>query len=437
MPAAAPVLWDVVEEHLGEASFLAARWEAALRSPLYTVGEVAGGFEARLHAHLEGLLAAGPAVEERLLGPALESDEPEQVLASALALIEGPGAAGLERVLALCGAAQGPARAPAVRALGLARRPGLERELLRVAGQGDTPLAGAALQALAFRRVAVPDELLAPLLSGGGGALAGALRAAQQAGPRLWPLVERAYGAADPAVRDAALAAGLSLGLRSAWLACQRLVEARDEDAGLALLVLGLSGEPADEARIAGALEVEGLRPAALFALGLTGLPSAAEACLPLLADEKVGAVAAEAFSAVTGLAIEGVHARSPEERDEPVPFEEEDLDADLSARPEGELPLPDPPSIAAWWRGARGRFAPGSRFLSGKPWGAEALATAFLEGNMRRRQALGLDLLVRSRRAYEVETLGWAADQLRAQAEQRLVARGELSQPFGKLLRA
>jgi uncharacterized protein (TIGR02270 family) len=436
MPAAAPVLWDMVEEHLDEASFLVARWEAALRSPLYTAEEVARGFEARLQAQLDGLVAAGPAAEERLLGPALESGEPERALAAALALLEGPGGSGLARVEGFLGAAPDPARAPVVRALGLARRAGLERELLRLAEKGAPAVAGAALEALAFRRVKAPDELLAVALAGTA-APAGALRAARLASPRLWPAVERAYRSADPAARDAALGSGLALGLRSAWLACQELVEARDPGAGFALEVLGLSGEPADEARIAGALEVEGLRPAALFALGLTGLPSAAEACLPLLADEKVGAVAAEAFSAVTGLAIEGSYARLPEERDELVPFEEEDLDADLSSRPEGELPLPDPPSIAAWWRGVRARFTPGTRWLAGRPFGAEALAATFLAGNMRRRQPLGLDLLVRSRREVEVETLGWAADQLRVQAARRLTARGEVGQPYGKLLRA
>src|SRR5262245_29573732 len=88
--------WDILEEHLDEAEFLWGMWEHALRAPNYDLDEVARGPEERLLAHLDGLVAGGPAVAPRLLVPALDAREPHRVAAAAAALLASPGEAGVD-----------------------------------------------------------------------------------------------------------------------------------------------------------------------------------------------------------------------------------------------------------------------------------------------------------------------------------------------------
>lgn len=81
-------------------------------------------------------------------------------------------------------------------------------------------------------------------------------------------------------------------------------------------------------------------RAGALWALGFSGRPLAADACLPWLGDSAVAKLAGEAFSNITGLKLEGPYVLpSTQPRQEPVPLEEEDLDADIAPRPEDDLP--------------------------------------------------------------------------------------------------
>src|SRR5262249_14679432 len=82
-----PIRWDIVEEHLDEAAFLYQLWEQSLRSPKYTLREIAEGPEERMLAHLDGLVVGGSPVAKKLLIPSLESDEPGVVFAAAYALL--------------------------------------------------------------------------------------------------------------------------------------------------------------------------------------------------------------------------------------------------------------------------------------------------------------------------------------------------------------
>ena len=95
-------LWDIVEEHLDEAEFLWEQWEASLVAPNYVMREVEEGPEARLMAHIDGLVVNGPLVAERLLLPTITDidAEPTRVRAAALALLQTPGAEGFEAVFA-------------------------------------------------------------------------------------------------------------------------------------------------------------------------------------------------------------------------------------------------------------------------------------------------------------------------------------------------
>lgn len=136
---------DVLEEHLDEASFLWSQWERALVSSLHELSDTAE-LEERLLAHVDGLVIGGePAVSELLL-PGLETDEPERVSASALALLSAPGKRELEEALGVLDSGDEVQRAGLARALELSEREGLEAMLLKRLTAEDP-----ALQAVAFK----------------------------------------------------------------------------------------------------------------------------------------------------------------------------------------------------------------------------------------------------------------------------------------------
>lgn len=437
MVCAATIMWEVVEEHLEEAAYLWTQWERALIAPNYTLQEMAERVEERLLANIDGLVVAGEAADERLVLPALEGDEPGKVFAAAFALLKRPASDGPKQVIGQLGI-NPELDAILVRALELTHRKGLEEPLLEIVRSRDVARAGSALEVLAFRQVPVPLDLLKPLLAKDNPSiLPAALRAARLAGERVIPLVEFAYRSPIAAARDAAVETGLVLGMRSALLVCQELVEARKPDAAFPLLVLALGGDPADLDRIIEALRTEPLRPAALFALGFTGRSRGAEECLGWLGNDKVARVAGEAFSAITGLAIEGEYTRKEEaEKEEPIPFEDEDLDEPIVVGPEAALPLPDPSPVTAWWAKSKGGLEAAARYAGGRPLSSEALLETFKIASCRRRRPLGLDLAIRTHGEYVVETRTWARAQLQAQPERQLMGRPGFMWPYSKLLR-
>ncbi len=431
----ADILWDVVEEHLDEAAFLWTQWERALVAPNCTLKDVIRGPEERLLAHIDGLLVAGEAAVERLLIPALEGDEPEKVFAAALALLDGPTPDAVARVLARLDGTEPEVAAVIARVLGLAHREGIEDALVAATRSGEPPTIAASISALAVRRVPVPD-IGSFLASRDPAILAPALAAARVGGQQHLGLIERAFASTVTAVWDAALETGLVLGMRSAWLRCRQIVDDKRADAAFPLLVLTMSGEDEDLQRILAALDVGTLRPAAIVALGYTGRVTAVDTCLPYLADEKVAKLAGEAVSAITGLEIDGEFRKREAEPEEPPALEENDPDADLVLGPEAMLPLPQPGAVQRWWKEARARFDPAVRYLGGKPWSPEVLVSAFTGGFMRRRRVVGLELAVRSRGEYDVETRKWAREQLSVMAGRTVVGWGEFEAPFETLLR-
>jgi len=421
----APVIWDVVEEHLDEAAFLSGQWERALASPRFTIAEAAEGPEERLRAHLDGLAAGGPDAVGKLLVPALADDDVEKVFAAAAALCEHGELSSLRQALP---AAPAAGRAVA-RALALTLPPGRERDLAAWLEDGDEGARAVALEALAFRGAA-PATGLTPHLASRLTALAtAALAAAAAAGDAYRNGIEAALSSPVPAVRDAALRAAVRLGLRGALAASRRAVEA-GADPALPLEILALGGDREDLDRIAAALHGRPLRRAALWAAGLSGAPAAGDLCLESLYEPALARLAFEALSAIAGPAV--ARLTGPE----PPPDEEERAPAPATWA-EAELPYPDPELVESAWRRLRPRLGDGQRWLAGEPFGPDALLRAFVAGPTRRRHALALDLTVRSRGELRVETRGWARDQLRAQAARRLVSRADVGEPWSRLLRA
>jgi hypothetical protein len=108
-------------------------------------------------------------------------------------------------------------------------------------------------------------------------------------------------------------------------------------------LVLGaLAGSREHEHRdLLKALGSEPLAPVATWALGFAGTRDAADACVDLLRQERLAQLAFEAFCAITGVDFKAnrLTVPAPEENTESaVPFEQDDLDADLVPKVEAWL---------------------------------------------------------------------------------------------------
>ncbi len=360
--------------------------------------------EERLLAHLEAL--EDEAALDGVVRPAFDSEEPLRLSAAAHALLAmGEG----DEVLARLRGAEAEVRTAILRALEVSEAPGLGeylRELLRV---DDAGLQAHTLEALAFRHEAPAEVLPRFFVHAEARARVVSLRAALSLPEDVVRgMLPALLDSAHPGIRAAAMEAGLASGARLAWEACRQAVRSPGAHIPEALVLLALGGDEADVGRLVEALETAELRPEALWALGFSGRVMAMEACLELLEVPEVARLAGEAFSAMTGLRLEGPHALPPGVRPEgapPPPEEQEDLDADLVGGPEEALPWPDVAAVRGWWDEARGRFERGTRYLLGMPFSGAALLEALESGPMRRRHVLARELAIRTRGQHVIST--------------------------------
>ena len=450
------ILWEVVERHFEEAEFLFEQWESALYSPIYTLDELASTIEARLQAHLDGLVLGGRAVAERLLQPALEDEvDTEPATIAALALLEN-GSRDLwqEVVEELIFNEDEDLRLAIGRALALFDAPHFDVALQDACEWARSPLEKAALLEVLAERRLDPGPLLESCLGTGYVPLDRAVVRMAGRGVRreLEVEVARQLCADDTSVRHAAVEAGLVFGFSSAWRECLVLARESGNSGAEALLHVALLGAPEDHLVVYEKLDAEETREAALWAAGFTGRLEAVERCLPFLEseNERVAKLAAEAIGAVTGLDIGSMEpARSAgaengggtederEDNEELTPLDVDDLEADLVPDSVDELPLPDPRQVSDWLDTNRSRFSLEERYLSGVLHTPGVLVAALHSAPMRRRHGLGLELFIRSGGQRHVATKGFTHRQRRelhalADLDSSELRSGPLSQDGG-----
>jgi len=418
MSAARPIPWDIYEEHLDEAAFLWGQWEFALDAPTFALDDVIIGPEERLLAHLDGLVLGGARVAEKLLVPALADDDPGKVTAAAWALVQAEDADHLDAVLeSLRKADKKETRAAIAQALACCHRADLPARLLPLMGTSPPAIQAVIVDVVSARTAAgaaspLPIETL--LTTRNPELLAAALRALRRAPkPDCASLIEPALASPYVAVREAAIEAGVLLGVRGAWQACNKLVARNAGGSRLPLALLALGGELADLNTVIKRLGVEDLRRDALWALGFSGTSEAAEAALGLIDDDDLGKRAGESFTTITGLPISGALTKAGE-TDNTSPPELEDDDAPLPVvKPEDGLPTPNGEKIRAWWEKAKGQLQPGVRYLYGQPATAEAMRQAIEIGPTWRRRVWLLEIAART--GIDLDLGGWARDQKNA----------------------
>lgn len=440
------VLWDVIAEHLDEAAFRLGQLEHAFEHPLWSLADIAAYPEARLLAHLDGLLVAGDAIVERALVPALlepDPEQPERSTAAAIALLQLGQRAALAPAFASEDAA---VRRAAVRACALAGSPELQAWVLRALADAREPAACSALLASAAALGCAPPPLLAWLQSDDAGLVTAAALAARRADARTHlPVMEHLLGHPEPSVREAALVTALSWGSQAAWSACRSWALDPSAHSSLALSLYAALGGRGEHARIAGLLGAGAHGRQALFALGLSGNVAHVPALLQWLRaeDPLLAKLAAQSMSMITGVDLgDDAFARKdapPEQAADAnadadaalPPLGDDDLDADLAPAPEQALPEPDAEAIERFWHDNAGRFAPEQRYLAGEPFGFEVVLRQLEHGPQRRSHPLALALAVRTAGRIWLDARAFTAEQRASLQRARTDAPRSLPSPF------
>ncbi|ATB51044.1 TIGR02270 family protein [Corallococcus macrosporus] len=428
------VLVDVLEEYLDAAEFRWLQWERALEAPDFTLEETAER-EERLLAYLEGLEDADAL--DTVVRPAFDAEEAPRVSAATHALL---ALGEVDEVLVRLRGVVAPARAAILRAVEVSEAAGLGARLLELLKLEDEALRAGVLEALAFRQEA-PTEVLARFLTHEEprariAALRAGLPLPEEAVRRHLPAL---LDSAHPGIRAAAMEAGLASGVRMAWESCRKEVQAPRAHAREAMVLLALGGDEAEATLLVDLLASAELRADALWALGFSGRVAAMEACVRYLSVPEVARLAGEAFSAMTGLRLEDAFALSPGETPGGAPAppeEEESLDADLTPRPEDDLPWPDVAAVKDWWARNQTRFAKGTRYLLGQPFSGPVLVEALASSPMRRRPVLARELAIRTGGQHRIPTRAFTWRQREALAKAEAAASHVRATPLPSTLR-
>ncbi|WP_426755627.1 TIGR02270 family protein [Myxococcus sp. Y35] len=430
------LLVDVLEEHLDEAEFRWLQWEKALEAPDFSLVEAAR-LEALLLAHLDGLVVGASTSAEAVLRPAFETADAFRISAAAWSLL---ALGEVDEALVRLRGAEPEVRAAIRRALELSEAPGLGARLLDLLKLEDPALQAEVLESLTFRQEAPPEVLVHFFVHDEQRARIAALRAALpfpgDAARRLLPSL---LDSSHPGIRAAAMEAAVAFGVRQAWEVCRTAVRAQVTHSLEAMVLLAMGGSESDVLLLLALLDVEELRPHALWALGFSGRVAAMEACVAYLEVPGVAQLAGEAFSAMTGLQLDGAYALPPGERPEstsPPPELQEDVEADLVPKPEDDLPWPNVAAIRNWWAAEKKRFVKGTRYLLGRPFSGSGLVEALETSPMRRRHILARELALRSQGALTVRTRAFTYVQRAELARARAASARIRTQSFDSGLR-
>lgn len=419
MPNPELILWDVVEEHLEEAAFLAGQLERAFHSPLYLLKDLARP-EERLLAHIDALVVGGPPVTERMLVQALSSDEPLRVQAAAMTLLEQQDSRALDIVMdALAHAEDEQARSAICRAMQLVKCDSALDALQACCNQtAHAELRAAAVHTLGFWSRDLGPQLPSLLSDPDSRVRAAALYAAGRTRRVDCSLqVRRALAADTPEVAAAALEAAVRLGMRDLPEIVRSHVRAGQHSAAPATALWGLLGSQQDHAELLELTQDPRWRRAAVFALGFSGSLPIVEHLVELARNEEVCALATEAVCGILGVDLESekllrVAANADDES------QDADLDANLSLAVESELPRADPDILEAWWRGRRSSYDARCRYLQGTKFqqaDTPLLLAAIDRAPMRRRHSFELALASVSDGRLQLQTYALSRWQLEA----------------------
>ncbi len=418
---------DLIDESLEESAFLWTRWESELASLTRNLHDIWNWTEDRLLGALDGVRVAPPDMFASVLSAGLTSDDLAQVTVAAhlLATANTTSAHGV-----LCDVlrqASGPKLDACMRGLEVADGNVDYTAVTRCLLAGSAEHAAALCRLKAFHRAPLGPELAQAFDAGVPALQATALRAAAHLppDPKIDGWINASISHGDVMVREAALVTGIRRRNTAAWAAAVAQVRAGTADCAPLLALVASLGGAAEQQAVMAAVARPELRKTALYALGHVGTRDAVAACLEAAGDAACAAAAGEAYCAITGAELErdGLLAAAGPEPAGTVPFEEDDLDADLVPRGDATWPVPGASLLRSHWEGIQARLAPAVRHLQGRPVDVATLSDFAETGPMLRRPDIILELQIRSQGKYDVEPRAFSARQRRMMAAARAQA--------------
>jgi uncharacterized protein (TIGR02270 family) len=369
-PAAAPApklsyIPEILEEHYEELQFLWAVRRRALRSPDFTLRELAK-FEERIAAHLQGMLVVGERMRD-LVEPGLSESDPNIAFAAAFALLHVGQASTTQLVLDRFATAEGPALEGLREALCHAAPANAFPALEWFSKNAAPPIAAAALEALTWGASKPPrPEVVRPFL---GAEKPGARCAAWRILAALGsPADAKEYCAAmrvdDPLVRTEAAWAAVWACVPGILVLARRFAETVDPAHLELYRVLAVMGNRDDLQRVVTLVGDEKLGPlAARFELlGLFGHPGHVDYLIEQMrnADPEIAVAAGNAFTRMLGADV------SSSERGK-VPPKEPTGDAEVDDEFAEDVLLPDPAVALSTWSAVRDRLAHADKICGGQ----------------------------------------------------------------------
>jgi uncharacterized protein (TIGR02270 family) len=392
-----------VEESFDEAEFLWATRERALDAHNQDVEHVRTWTERRLLGSLDGLSLAGDSAGE-MATAALQQGPPSRasVAAYTLATLNSQTAAET-----LVSALSDRANVEAIRrGLELSASELFQQRLQSAAGRSPQVLALLA-DVRAFQGIDAQDKIPS-LWASTDEVKAATVRLARNSPKNVASTVAMTALQLDhPEIRTAAMELGFFAGLREAWTVAVDMVEKRRAGFGRAAIAVAALGDARDVGRLVPAFQMKEFRRDALFAVGFSGTVVAADSCLTAMKSDILPKVAGESFCAITGLDLQKEQMVVPEPPlpDQPISFEDDDLDADLVPTADDGLPRPDVAAVERWWRENRQRFHAHERFVAGRPCSLGGLHERLANGPMRRRHGWAFEVAARTQGAYQIQT--------------------------------
>jgi uncharacterized protein (TIGR02270 family) len=373
---------DILEEHFEELAFLWSQRTNALRSPSYTMRELAL-LEERIEAHTHGLLAVGdrllPFVEEALSG----EDQPA-VFAAAYALLRLHTDAAVQRVLDALATAKGKQLDGLRTALCHAPIDRIQPRLQAIFLNAPAPVAAAAAEALAFHSALLPtaERLHQFLRDEAPSVRQCGWRIVSNLGVAVTP---KAYAAAlrddDAGVRNGAIAAAAWSGVQAILTIGRQFAATPSPEHLEALRILAILGGPEDLQRIGAIAMMKEMGPARFELVASYGHPALVDLLLVEIAgaDPESAALAGAAFTRLTGRNIESGQRATvpPEGGKEPDEFEAEFQE---------EVALPSYELAYNHWQAVKPQLAQCARLCKGLDVGRGLTAESFASLDMESR---------------------------------------------------
>ncbi len=387
------IIRDIVEEHADEIAALWMLRSVAVKAPHYSLADLAE-LDERVNAHISGLRLGESIAWEASL-QALETREPGELFTAATLAFKAANPAWISEVMSVVKDAPDTRRG-LVSALGWLEKAEVKALVKRFLKSKSTLQRYAGIAGCAVHRVNPGNALAAALTAEDPALRARGLRAAGELGRvDLQGQLAEHFVSDEPACRFwAAWSAGLLGDRARAVQVLQKFLTDDTEFLQPALQLLARIMAPAEARKLFnGVARQNGELRAVTIAAGATGDPAYLPWLLKQMQVAELARAAGEAFTLISGLDL----ARQAMEAEEPEAFAagpEEDLDAgDIGMDDDEDLPWPDTAKVQAWWKKRQSRFAPGQRFLLGRPIDARTCRGVLNLGLQRQRAAAALEL--------------------------------------------